>query len=62
MTYRDGMLHIAGQATDLAVCDLAGRVILSMPACTGSVTLPGEGMMIATATIGGKTVTLKVMR
>lgn len=62
MTYRDGMLHIAGQATDLTVCDLAGRVLLAMPACTGSVALDGEGIMIATANIGGKTVTLKVMR
>ena len=33
-----------------------------MPACTGSVALDGEGIMIATANIGGKTVTLKVMR
>ncbi|HBC22006.1 MAG TPA: hypothetical protein DC009_08075 [Porphyromonadaceae bacterium] len=62
MTYRDDMLHIAGQATGLTVCDLAGRVLLSMPACTGSIALDGEGIMIATATIGGKTVTLKVMR
>lgn len=62
MTYQDGMLHFTGQAKDLKVFDLTGRVLLSIPVCTGSVPLTGEGMMIATANIDGKVVTLKVMR
>ena len=33
-----------------------------MPVCTDSVPLTGKGMMIATANIDGKIVTLKVMR
>lgn len=62
MTYSDGMLHITGQATDLTVCDLTGRVLLSIPVCTDSVPITGKGMMIATANIDGKVVTLKVIR
>ncbi len=62
MTYSNGMLHFTGKATGLVVCDLTGRVLLSMPVCTESVPLTGEGMMIATANIDGKIVTLKVMR
>lgn len=62
MTYNDGMLHFTGKATGLVVCDLTGRVLLSMPVCTESVPLTGTGMMIATANIDGKIVTLKVMR
>lgn len=62
MSYHDGMLHFTGQATDLTICDLTGRVLLSMPVCTEYVPITGKGMMIATANIDGKAVTLKVIR
>ena len=62
MSYHDGMLHFTGQATNLTICDLTGRVLLSMPVCTEYVPITGKGMMIATANIDGKVVTLKVIR